>query len=347
MYVPIAARRRAPGEAAVVADQRQPRDRQRDHEVDALPEVREAARAVAPPDLAHVVGVEQVERQPGRRPRSRSRRRTSAGTARTTTIGPPIAISVPIDAEEDEPEVVAGEAQVLVAQRLRRLRHDDDLQRRPADELQDVERRTPGTSRACPAARAARPSSARRCRCPAMPASDSSTVPSSVPMTIASSASCVPRPGTSRLPATITSRLTARSPQSTAKSNGAQRAAAPAARAGCPSLPGCGRRCLSTQGRAIRLASLAEQQNSRQRELTALRYVIIAPSAGITQIRSGGRWRFLPPSQPGANRAPAICLRGQTTRAAVARQTSCQTRHIPNVHRAPSAGFVDVLLTPS
>ncbi len=55
---------------------------------------------------------------------------------------------------------------------------------------------------------------------PAMPTSASKVVPSAVPMTTASTASFVPNPGTSRLPATITSRLTARSPQSTAKSNG-------------------------------------------------------------------------------------------------------------------------------
>src|SRR3972149_5042591 len=46
--------------------------------------------------------------------------------------------------EENQPEVVAREAQVVVAERLRGLRHDDDLEGGPADELEDVHRRRRG-----------------------------------------------------------------------------------------------------------------------------------------------------------------------------------------------------------
>ena len=43
--------------------------------------------------------------------------------------------------ENHQPEVVTGEAQVFFAERARRLGHDDNLERRPADELDNVEPR--------------------------------------------------------------------------------------------------------------------------------------------------------------------------------------------------------------
>ncbi len=146
-------------EACVVRDERHPRDRDRDHEVDAEPD-RHPALALGRPELADVRLVQRPPRQVDERgehgpqgeaanepadeaDRAHERERGGGG------------------AEEDRPRPLRPEAEDLVRERGRRGGDDDQLEGRPAEALRDVQGR--GEERPAPAERRAekRPSTGR------------------------------------------------------------------------------------------------------------------------------------------------------------------------------------------
>ena len=146
-------------EAGVVGDERDPGDRDRDDEVDAL-EHRRAALAAAVPQVAEAGAVERPPRQVEERGEHGPDRELAHELAHE--VDRPEQRQRERDAAEDErPEPLGAEAEQLVRERGDGRGDDQQLEDRPADALGGVEDGRRPTSRAARAARASAPSPAR------------------------------------------------------------------------------------------------------------------------------------------------------------------------------------------
>ena len=156
-----------PREARVVGGERRPGDHAREHQVDALPERREAALAVRVPEGGQVGLVDHPPGQVAERG-DHEPDRELAHVAADEADRPEQREPDRDRAEQDRPEPLGAEAEHPVGERGGGARDDDQLVGRPAEALERRSAPSRGTSRAARAARASAPSPARarRCRSP-------------------------------------------------------------------------------------------------------------------------------------------------------------------------------------